>query len=229
MIVYVCGEPWGTTVTNQWGGNRYLWHRLLAEQGYVICSIDNRGTNVPRGRDFRKTVYRRVGILPPADQATAVKALAEKYPWIDRQRIGVWGWSGGGSMTLNAMFKHPDLYHTGVSIAPVPNMLYYDSIYQERYMDVPSDNPDGYREGSPIHFAKNLTGNLLVIHGTGDDNCHYQTVELLINELVKQDRQFSMMAYPNRSHSINEGENTTVHLQNLITNFFLNQMPPGAK
>lgn len=229
MIVYVYGEPWGTTVTNQWGGNRYLWHRLLAEQGYVICSIDNRGTNVPRGRDFRKTVYRRVGILPPADQATAVKALAEKYPWIDRQRIGVWGWSGGGSMTLNAMFKHPDLYHTGVSIAPVPNMLYYDSIYQERYMDVPSDNPDGYREGSPIHFAKNLTGNLLVIHGTGDDNCHYQTVELLINELVKQDRQFSMMAYPNRSHSINEGENTTVHLQNLITNFFLNQMPPGAK
>ncbi|MGY8747989.1 MAG: DPP IV N-terminal domain-containing protein [Pirellulales bacterium] len=229
MIVYVYGEPWGTTVTNQWGGNRYLWHRLLAEQGYVVCSIDNRGTNVPRGRDFRKTVYRRVGILPPADQATAVKALALKYPWIDRQRIGVWGWSGGGSMTLNAMFKHPDLYHTGVSIAPVPNMLYYDSIYQERYMDVPVDNPDGYREGSPIHFAKNLTGNLLVIHGTGDDNCHYQTVELLINELVKQDRQFSMMAYPNRSHSINEGENTTVHLQNLITNFFLNQMPPGPK
>ena len=153
----------------------------------------------------------------------------DKYDWLDSDRVGVWGWSGGGSMTLNALFKHPDLYHTGVSIAPVPNMLYYDSIYQERYQGIPSDNPTGYRDGSPIHFAKNLKGKLLVIHGTGDDNCHYQTVELLLNELVKHDKQFSMFAYPNRSHSINEGENTTIHLRKMMAKFFLDNLPAGGR
>lgn len=229
LIVHVYGEPWGTTVTNKWGGGNYLWHRMLVENGYAVCSIDNRGTNVPRGREFRKTVYGRVGILPASDQATAVRGLTSHFSWIDSGRVGVWGWSGGGSMTLNAMFKHPDLYHTGVSVAPVPDMRYYDSIYQERYMGTPAKNPDGYRNGSPIHFAKNLKGNLLVIHGTGDDNCHYQTIELLINELIKQDKQFSMMAYPNRSHSINEGPNTSVHLRKLMTNYFLNHLPAGPQ
>ena len=227
LIVHVYGEPWGTTVTNSWGGANYLWHRMLAEKGYAVCSIDNRGTNVPRGRDFRKTVYGRVGILPASDQAIAVKGLVDKVPWLDADRVGVWGWSGGGSMTLNAMFKYPELYHTGVSVAPVPDMRYYDSIYQERYMGTPAKNPEGYHDGSPIHFAKNLKGNLLVVHGTGDDNCHYQTIELLINELVKQDKQFSMMAYPNRSHSINEGANTSVHLRKMMTNYFLNHLPAG--
>jgi dipeptidyl-peptidase-4 len=229
LIVHVYGEPWGTTVTNKWGGDNYLWHRLLAERGYAVCSIDNRGTNVPRGREFRKTVYGRVGILPTRDQAVGVRAMLDRYDWLDAGRVGVWGWSGGGSMTLNAMFKHPDLYHTGVSVAPVPDMRYYDSIYQERYMGTPAKNPEGYRNGSPIHFAKNLKGNLMVIHGTGDDNCHYQTIELLINELVAQDKQFSLMAYPNRSHSINEGPNTSVHLRKLMTNYFLNHLPAGGK
>ncbi len=229
LIVHVYGEPVGTTVTNAWGGNNYLWHRMLAEQGYAVCSIDNRGTNVPRGRDFRKIIYEKIGILPASDQASAVKGIVSHFPWLDASRVGVWGWSGGGSMTLNAMFKYPDLYHTGVSIAPVPDMRYYDSIYQERYMNTPAKNPDGYRNGSPIHFAKHLKGNLLIVHGTGDDNCHYQTIELLINELVKQDRQFSMMAYPNRSHSINEGENTSVHLRKLMTNYFLDHLPAGPR
>ena len=210
LIVFVYGEPAGTTVTNKWGGSRYLWHRLMAEQGYAICSVDNRGTKVPRGAKFRKSIYEKIGIIAPMDQAAAIKDLTSRTSWLDQDRVGVWGWSGGGSMTLNAMFKYPDVYHTGVSIAPVPNMLYYDSIYQERYQGIPKDNPTGYRDGSPIHFAKNLAGNLLIVHGTGDDNCHYQTVELLVNELVKQDKQFSMMAYPNRSHSINEGANTTI-------------------
>ena len=132
-------------------------------------------------------------------------------------------------MTLNAMFKYPDIYHTGVSIAAVPNMRYYDSIYQERYQGIPKDNPTGYNDGSPIHFAKNLKGNLLIVHGTGDDNCHYQTVELLLNELIKQDKQFSMMAYPNRSHSINEGANTSVHLYTMMKNFFMKNMPAGPR
>jgi dipeptidyl-peptidase-4 len=139
--------------------------------------------------------------------------------------VGVWGWSGGGSMTLNAMFKFPDLYKTGMSIAPVPNMRYYDTIYQERYMGLPGDNAEGYVQGSPINFAHQLKGNLLLIHGTGDDNCHYQTTELLINELIRHNRSFSMMAYPNRSHSIREGKNTTRHLRELMTSYLHSNLP----
>lgn len=229
LIVFVYGEPAGTTVTNNWGGGRYLWHRMMAEQGYAVCSVDNRGTKVPRGAKFRKSIYEKIGIIAPQDQAAAIKDLTSRTSWLDQDRVGVWGWSGGGSMTLNAMFKYPDVYHTGVSIAPVPNMLYYDSIYQERYQGIPKDNPTGYKDGSPIHYAKNLEGNLLIVHGTGDDNCHYQTVELLINELVKQDKQFSMMAYPNRSHSINEGANTTIHLYTMMKNFFMKNLPAGPR
>lgn len=229
LIVHVYGEPWGTTVTNRWGGDNYMWHRMLAEQGYAVCSIDNRGTKVPRGRDFRKSIYKQVGILAAQDQASAVRALTNHFPWLDSQRVGIWGWSGGGSMSLNAIFKYPDIYQTAVSVAPVPDMAYYDSIYQERYMSTPEKNPEGYQNGSPINFAKNLQGNLLIIHGTGDDNCHYQTIELLINELVKQDKQFSMMAYPNRSHSINEGANTSVHLRKMMTNYFLKNLPTGPR
>ena len=229
LIVFVYGEPAGTTVTNKWGGSRYLWHRMMAEQGYAVCSVDNRGTKVPRGSDFRKSIYGKIGIIAPMDQAAAIKHLTTQTPWLDQGRVGIWGWSGGGSMTLNAMFKYPDIYHTGVSIAPVPNMRYYDSIYQERYQGIPKDNPTGYNDGSPIHYAKNLKGNLLIVHGTGDDNCHYQTVELLLNELIKQDKQFSMMAYPNRSHSINEGAGTTVHLYTMMKNFFMKNMPAGLR
>ena len=227
LITYVYGEPAGTTVTNKWAGKTYLFHRLLCEQGYVVCSIDNRGTKVPRGAAFRKSIYRQIGILAAADQAAAVQKLTEQFPWIDKTRVGVWGWSGGGSMTLNAMFKYPDIYSTGISIASVPNMKYYDSIYQERYMGTPEGNPDGYRDGSPINSAENLRGNLMIIHGTGDDNCHYQTFELLINKLIELDKDFSMMSYPNRSHSINEGKNTSVHLRKLMLNYFLDNLPAG--
>ena len=229
VIVHVYGEPWGTTVTNNWGGRRYLFHRMLCERGYAVCSIDNRGTKAPRGAKFRKSIYRQVGILAAADQAAAIQGVVNHFNWVDGERVGIWGWSGGGSMTLNAMFKYPDIYKAGIAIAAVPDMRYYDSIYQERYMDTPQNNPDGYREGSPINFAKNLKGNLLVIHGTGDDNCHYQTFELLIDELVKHDKPFTMMSYPNRSHSISEGDNTTVHLRKLMLNYFLDNLPAGAK
>ena len=202
---------------------------MSCEKGYAVCSIDNRGTKVPRGARFRKSIYRQIGILAAADQAAAITGIAKHIPWIDSQRIGIWGWSGGGSMTLNALFKYPEIYKTGISIAAVPDMRYYDSIYQERYMDTPQNNPDGYKNGSPINSAKNLKGNLLIIHGTGDDNCHYQTFELLVNELVKHDKPFTMMSYPNRSHSINEGANTSVHLRKLMTNYFLENLPAGGK
>jgi dipeptidyl-peptidase-4 len=229
LIVYVYGEPAGQTVVDKWSGGRMLWHKMLAQQGYVVMSFDNRGTPAPRGRQWRKSVYRQIGILASADQAAAVKSVLKDRPYLDPDRVGVWGWSGGGSMTLNALFRYPEIYQAGVSIAPVPNQLYYDTIYQERYMGLPGDNEEGYRLGSPITFANKLEGELLLIHGTGDDNCHYQTTELLINELIKHNKPFSMFAYPNRSHAIREGENTTRHLYQMITNHFLRTLPPGPR
>jgi len=227
LIVFVYGEPAGQTVVDRWGGDRTLWHQMLAQQGYVVMSFDNRGTPSPRGRAWRKSVYKQIGILASADQAAAVKSVLASRPYLDAERVGVWGWSGGGSMTLNALFRYPQLYKSGVSVAPVPNQLYYDTIYQERYMGLPSENAEGYRLGSPITFAHQLQGELLLIHGTGDDNCHYQTSELLINELIKQNKPFSMFAYPNRSHAIREGENTSRHLYQMITNHFLRTLQPG--
>ncbi len=225
LIVFVYGEPAGQTVMDRWGGARNLWHHMLAQKGFVVMSFDNRGTPAPKGRAWRKSIYRQIGILASSDQAAAVKEVLAQSPWIDPDRVGIWGWSGGGSMTLNAMFRYPDLYKSGVSVAPVPNQLYYDTMYQERYMGIPSENPEGYRLGSPITFAHQLKGELLLIHGTGDDNCHYQTSELLINELIRQNKQFSMFSYPNRSHAIREGENTSRHLYQQITNHFLRTLP----
>ncbi|MGI9519245.1 MAG: S9 family peptidase [Pirellulaceae bacterium] len=228
-IVYVYGEPWGTTVNDRWDSRNYLWHRLLCEHGYVVLSFDNRGSKVPRGVQWRKAIYGKIGIINASDQAAALRATLESFPWLDANRIGIWGWSGGGSSTLQALFKYPELYHTGVSVAPVPDQRFYDTIYQERYMQTPELNPDGFYQGSAINFAKDLQGELLLIHGTGDDNCHYQTMELLINELIANDKQFSMMAYPNRSHGIHEFQNTSRHLRNLMTEFFLDNLPPGGR
>ncbi len=226
LQLHVYGEPHGQTVRDSWMGDQGLWHRMLAQQGMIVASIDNRGTMSPRGRAWRKSVHRQIGTLASADQAAATRKLIEKLPAIDRQRIGIWGWSGGGSMSLNAIFRHPDLYSTAIAVAPVPNQLLYDTIYQERYMGLPEDNAEGYREGSPITHAHNLQGDLLIIHGTGDDNCHYQGVELLMNELIKHNKSFQVMPYPNRSHSINEGENTTRHLYSTMTHFILKSLKP---
>lgn len=219
LLIYVYGEPHGQTVRDSWQGNRGLWHMMLAQQGCVVASVDNRGTMSPRGRAWRKSVYRQIGIQAPKDQAAAARALMDRYPFIDAERVGIWGWSGGGSMTLNAIFRYPDLYQTAISVAPVADQLLYDTIYQERYMGLPTDNAEGYRDGSPITHAANLKGNLLLIHGTGDDNCHYQGTEKLMNELIAKHKQFSLMAYPGRSHSISEGRNTAAHMYGLMTDF----------
>jgi len=229
LLIYVYGEPAGQTVLDRWGGKGYLWHRMLAERGYVVMSFDNRGTPAPRGRVWRKTVYRRIGILAPADQAAALEKVLAERPYLDPQRVGIWGWSGGGSMSLNAIFKYPKLYHTAMSVAPVANQRLYDTIYQERYMGLPDHNIDGYLQGSPVNFAKQLEGNLLIVHGTGDDNCHYQATETLINELIRHNKPFTMMAYPNRSHAIREGVNTTRHLRELLTRYLTEHLPPGPR
>jgi dipeptidyl-peptidase 4 len=227
VLLDIYGEPAGQTVVDRFGGTTgYLWNLMLTQKGYIVMSIDNRGTAAPRGRAWRKCIYHQVGILASEDQAAAMRQII-RWPYVDSARIGVWGWSGGGSMTLNLLFRYPELYNTGMAVASVPDETLYDAVYQERYMGLPDDNAEGYKQGSPITHAANLKGNLLIVHGTGDDNVHYQGSERLINALIKANKQFTMMAYPNRSHGIYEGENTTRHLYGLLTSYLTMHMPPG--
>jgi dipeptidyl-peptidase-4 len=228
LLVYVYGEPAGQVVRDSWGGSTHLWHLMLAQQGYVIMSFDNRGTASPLGREWRKAADGKIGILPPQDQAEAVRRVLKDRPYLDPSRVGSWGWSGGGSMSLNAIFKFPDLYSTAIAVASVPNQRHYDTIYQERYMGLPGDNLKGFREGSPINFAHQLKGDLLIVHGTADDNCHYQTFEKLIDKLVSHNKPFTMMTYPRGTHSIREGKNTTLHLYTLMTGFLKRSLEPSS-
>ena len=227
VIFHIYGEPASSTVQDSWSGD--YWNQLLAQQGYIVASIDPRGTNNPKGREWRKCIYGKVGILAMADHAKAVRLAEEMFPFMDPERVGVWGWSGGGSSTAHLMFEHPDIYSVGIAVAGVYSQRLYDSIYQERYMGLPSTNPDGYREGSPITHAAGLRGDLLLIHGTGDDNVHYQSLEMLVNELVKQGKMFSMMSYPMRTHGISERENTTMHLYRTMLKYWLEHLPAGGR
>ncbi|MEK7728197.1 MAG: prolyl oligopeptidase family serine peptidase, partial [candidate division KSB1 bacterium] len=228
VLFHVYGEPAGQTVLDSWGGGQKLWHLMLAQQGYIVISVDNRGTPAPRGREWRKSIYGQIGILASQDQAAACRVI-RVWPFVDSTRIAIWGWSGGGSMTLNMLFRAPELYHTGMSVAPVADQRYYDTIYQERYMGLPTTNPEGFKNGSPITFAAQLKGNLLLVHGTGDDNVHFQNSETLINAMVKANRPFTMMAYPNRSHGIFEGAGTTRHLYELLTRYLKEHVPAGPR
>jgi len=228
VLFYVYGEPAGQTVLDQWQGFNFMWHLMLSQQGYIVMSVDNRGTPSPRGRAWRKVIYRKMGIVNSGDQASAVRAI-DKWPFVDPSRIAIWGWSGGGSSTLNAMFRYPDLYRTGMSVAPVPDVRFYDTIYQERYCALPQDHPDEYKASSPVTFANQLKGNLLVVHGSGDDNVHYQGTEELVNALVAANKDFRMMVYPNRSHGIYEGAGTRKHLYTLLTNYLNEKLPPGPR
>lgn len=226
IVNYVYGEVAGQTVRDTWGGSRHLWHWLLTQRGFVVASIDNRGTRSPRGREWRKSVYGAIGVLASRDQSDALAAMGARWPWIDAGRVGIWGHSGGGSMTLNMLFRYPDQYHVGIARAPVTDQRLYDAIYQERYSGLLDEYADAYVEASPITHAANLRGELLLIHGTGDDNVHYQSSERLINELVALNKQFHFMAYPNRSHALTEGEGTELHLYTLQTKFFEEHLAP---
>lgn len=226
IIFYVYGEPWGSTVQDRWGGNSYLWNSMMTQKGFIMASVDNRGTRAPKGRDWRKSIYKKIGSVTVRDQADALDAMAARWSQIDTSRVGVWGHSGGGSSTLNLLFRHGDKFHVGVAQAPVADIRYYDTIYQERYSGNPNTDPDSYTQTSPVTFAKDLQGNLLLVHGTGDDNVHYQGTEALINELVEHNKQFEFMSYPNRSHSIREGKGTTLHLQTMKTNYFIEHLKP---
>ncbi len=229
VVFYVYTEPWGQTAKNEYGtGYNFLYDGSMADDGYIYISMDNRGTPVPKGSAWRKSIYQKIGEVNIRDQALGAKEIF-KLPYVDTSRVAVWGWSGGGSATLNLMFQYPEIYKTGISIAGVGSQLTYDNIYQERYMGLPQEDKAVFIKGSPNTYAKNLKGNLLYIHGTGDDNVHYQNAELLINELVKHGKQFSLMSYPNRSHSISEGEGTIPHLKALYTQYLRQHCPPGGR
>jgi len=224
IIVNVYGEPAATTVNDSWGGTGRLLLAALADDGYLVASFDNQGTPAPKGRAWRKVVYGSVGVLSSKEQTAAVRALSVSHPYVDLDRVGVFGWSGGGSMTLNLMFRSPDVFKVGVAGAPVPDQTLYDSIYQERYMGLPDQNAQGYKDGSPITFANGLKGKLLVIHGTGDDNVHFQGTQRLLNKLIDLNKQFSFMEYPNRRHGI-----TGAHLDTLRYGFLEQNLPAGPR
>ena len=231
VLFTVYSEPAGQTVTDRWGAGRNgLYVGSMADDGYIYMAVEGRGAPAPKGAAWRKAIYKNIGIVNIRDQAMAAKEII-KWPFVDSTRIAVHGWSGGGSTTLNLLFQYPDIYKTGIAVAAVGDQLTYDNIYQERYMGVPV-NDEGraaFIKGSPVTYAKNLRGNLLYIHGTGDDNVHYKNAEELINELVKYNRQFELMAYPNRTHGIFEGDGTTLHLHTLFTKYLKEHCPPGGR
>lgn len=229
LVFYVYSEPWGQNVVDQYGAaDNFLYKGSMADDGYITVSIDNRGVILPKGREWRKSIHYKIGQLNIDDQAAAAREII-KWPFVDTSRVAVWGWSGGGTATLNLLFRYPDIYKTGIAVASEGSMFTYDNIYQERYMGLPQEHRDDYIKGSAITYAKNLQGHLLFIQGTGDDNVHYQNSELLLNELIKQNKIFQFMAYPNRTHGIFEGEGTTEHLSNLYTTFLHQWCPPGGR
>jgi dipeptidyl-peptidase-4 len=227
LLIHIYGEPAGQTVVDRWGFETTLFHRFLAQDGYIVASFDNRGTPAPKGRAWRKVVYGSVGVLSSKEQAAALQAVERTYSFIDPARVAVWGWSGGGTNTLNLMFRSPDLYKVGMSVAPVADQRLYDSIYQERYMGLPQDNADGYKAASAINYAEGLRGKLLIVHASGDDNVHFQGTELLINRLVELGKPFDFMEYPGRTHSLAEGPGTHYHLYSLLARFLEEHLPPG--
>lgn len=229
VVFFVYSEPAGANAKDRFGaGRNNLYAGDMAKDGYIYITVDNRGTPAPKGREWRKCISHKIGLVNIADQAAAAREIM-KWPFVDTSRIAVWGWSGGGSATLNLMFQHPEIYKTGISIAAVGWQLTYDNIYQERYMGLPQESMADFVKGSPITYAKNLQGHLLYIHGTGDDNVHYKNAELLLNELIKYNKVFQFMAYPNRTHSISEGAGTSKHLSTLYTSYLQQYCPPGGR
>jgi dipeptidyl-peptidase 4 len=225
LIVIVYSEPAGQTTADRWAS---IFDRALTSAGYLVASFDNQGTPAPRGREWRKVVYGNVGPLSSQQQAAALQSLQKTHSYIDPKRVGVWGWSGGGTETLNLMFRYPEIYSVGVSVASVPDQRLYDTIYQERYLGLPQDSPKAYEQSSAINFASGLRGDLLVMHGADDDNVHFQGFELLVNKLISLGKQFDMRVYPGRTHGISEGKGTNIDVYTNILGYFEEHLPPNA-
>jgi dipeptidyl-peptidase 4 len=217
LLFFVYGGPGNAEVEDQWGGY-WLWHTMLTQKGYLVAIVDNRGTPAPLGRAWRKAIYGQLGVLETEDQAQAARAMLQR-PYVDPARVGIWGWSYGAFMTLNTLFQHPDIYRTGVAVSPVTHWALYDNVYTERFNGLITTNREGYDRGSPITYVGGFQGNLLLVHGGGDDNVHFQNTEMLVNALVASNKPFQFMEYPNRTHCICQGKNTTLHLFSLITRY----------
>jgi dipeptidyl-peptidase-4 len=229
VLVYVYGEPHAQTVLDAWGEVHVDYHRMIADLGYLVVSVDNRGTPAPKGAAWRRASFPSLGPLSTEEQAAGVKEFARTRPYVDLSRVGVWGWSGGGSNTLNAMFRKPELFRVGIAVAPKPQPHLYNASFQEIYMETRETNPDGYRRSAPINFAEGLQGDLLIIHGTGETNTHLQITEGLVDRLIELGKQFDYMAYPNRDHGLWEGRGTAVHLRMFMTRYLTEHLPPGPR
>ncbi|MGB2808787.1 MAG: DPP IV N-terminal domain-containing protein [Sedimentisphaerales bacterium] len=229
VFVYVYGEPHGQTVLDAWGRSHTDYHRVIADLGYLVVSFDNRGTPAPKGAAWRRSVFGSLGPLSTEEQAKALKELGRTRSYVDLSRVGIWGWSGGGSNTLNAMFRKPDVYHLGIAVAPKPQPHLYNAWFQEIYMETPELNPEGYRRSAPINFAEGLKGDLLIVHGTGETNTHLQITEGLVDRLIELGKQFYYMAYPNRNHGLREGSGTAIHLRMLMTRYLIEHLPSGPQ
>ena len=221
LLFDVYGGPGSQSVVNRWGGSMHLWQFMMAEKGYLVVSIDGRGTG-QRGKAFRSVVYRHLGTIDVNDQIEAAHILA-KLPYIDSARIGIWGWSYGGYMAISTLLKGGEIFKTAVAVAPVTDWRLYDDIYTERYMGLPAENPEGYRESSTLTYAHLLKGNLLLIHGTTDDNVHLQNSMQLIEALQNAGKHFDTMFYVDKNHSM-YGGNTRVHLFETITNYLMEKL-----
>jgi dipeptidyl-peptidase-4 len=229
VLVYVYGEPFLQMVLDQWSTWNVFFNRAVATEGYIVVCMDNRGTPAPKGRAWRKIVYGAIHPVIVKDQTAGLQATLRARPYLDASRVAVWGWSGGGSSTLSLMFRSPDVYKVGMAVAPVPDLRLYDSIYQERYMGLPQQNVEGYKNSSAINYAEGLRGKLLIVHGSGDDNVHYSGTELLLNRLIELGKPVDFMEYPNRTHTISQGKGTTLHLYSLLLRYLEEHVQAGPK
>jgi len=221
VLVYGYGGPGSQKVIKEWGGARQLWHEMIAQKGYIIFCLDNRGTG-GRGKAFKNLVYKDLSKWSVNDQIEGAKFLAS-LPYVDSERIGFWGWSGGGYLCLMLMTRANEYFTTGVSVAPVSDFHLYDAIWTERYMGMLNENSDGYNTASVLSYANNLEGNLLIVHGTGDDNVHYQNTMQIVREFQLAGKQFDLMLYPNKSHGISGG-NTSLHIYTMIAEYFFDNL-----
>jgi len=229
VFIYVYGEPHSQTVLNEWGAAQIDFHRLIAEQGYVVVSIDNRGTPAPKGAAWRRSVFGSLGPLSTEEQESGLKAMAKQCPFIDTSRVGIWGWSGGGSNTLNAMFRKPETYHVGIAVVPKPQPHLYNAWFQEIYMRTREVNPDGYEKAAAINYADGLQGKLLIMTGSGETNTHIQIIEGLVDKLIALGKPFDYMVYPNRDHGLREGDGTLVHVRMHILRYLVANLPAGPR
>jgi dipeptidyl-peptidase-4 len=216
VLIYVYGGPGSQTVVNSWGGSNHIWFQMLAQQGFIVVSVDNRGTGA-RGQVFKKMTYLELGKYETQDMITTAKFLA-RQPYVDSSAIGIFGWSYGGYMSSLAITKGNEVFQSAIAVAPVTNWRYYDNIYTERFMRRPQENASGYDENSPINHVDKLKGQYLLVHGSADDNVHYQNAMEMANALIKENKAFEMMFYPNRNHGI-YSDNARLHLYELMTGF----------